>query len=436
MIRNGLIGLAALVGLSACGSQEVILPGERLDIRAPFGAARGIPENRSVPIRLAAPVNLSEWPQRGGSASNRIRQPAFGAAPSQAWAVPIGQGNDRGFRITADPVAADGRIFTLDSRANVSATSTAGAGLWRRDLTPAGEDPDDASGGGLAVVDDRLFVTTGFGDLVALNPADGAVIWRQRLDAPVTGAPTVKGGLVYIVTRDGQAFALDAANGRIRWQLGNAPTLSGIVGGAGPAATDRLVVFPFGTARLAAAFPKGGLQLWTASVAGARLGQAYAQFSDVSADPVISGNTVYAANPSGRTVAVDARTGDTIWTAREGATGPVWVDGHSLFLVSDRAELVRLNAHTGARIWGVPLPKFVPVRNERRLRDVYANFGPVLAGGRLWVASGDGQLRAFSPVDGAQVYATDLPGGAAGRPIVVNGVMYVVTADGQLRAFD
>jgi outer membrane protein assembly factor BamB len=434
VIRNGLFGLAALLVLAACAPVDVTLPGERQDIRAPFGQAENT-ENRTAPIHLARAVNHTSWPQRAGNASHSIANAAFATTPSALWTASIGQGNDRRHRITADPVAADGRIFTLDSRATVSATSSAGATLWSRDLTPPSDNPDDASGGGLAVVDGTLFVTTGFGDLIALSAATGTVIWTQRLDAPATGAPTVKGGLVYVVTRDGRAWAIRVDNGRVRWQVAGTPSVSGIVGGSGPAVGAGRVFFPFGSAQIVAAFPKGGLKIWSASVAGERLGRAYAQLSDVTGDPVVVGNTVYAGNPSGRTVALNAATGETRWTAREGAVGPVVVAGGSVFLISDRAQLVRLKSSNGRRIWASQLPDFQPARNPRRQRDVYAHFGPVLAGGRLWVASGDGQLRSFDPVNGNQVVSVALPGGGTTRPIVVDGVMYVVSGDGQLMAF-
>ncbi len=332
-------------------------------------------------------------------------------------------------------MAANGRIFTLDSRARVTATLSSGQQLWQLDLTPASDHSDDASGGGLAIVNGQLYVTTGFGDLVALDPANGSVIWQQRLESPATGAPTVGNGLVYVVTRDSRAWAIDTVDGRIRWQLGSPPSVSGVVGGAAPAIGNGLVIFPFGSAQLAAAFPKGGFQVWRSSVAGSRPGKAYAQLSDVSGDPVLQGKVLYVGNPSGRTLAFDATSGETIWRADEGATGPVWVTGGSVFLMSDRSELLRLNASNGARIWGVQLPNLVPARNARRQRDIYAHFGPVLAGGRLWVGSGDGQLRSYDPVDGAALSTVNLPGGAATRPIVVDGVMYLVSAEGQLLAF-
>ncbi len=438
-IRNRVIGLCALALLAACASPDVILPGERLDIRAALdgagrGAQTGTPENRSAPIRLSRQVNHTDWPQRAGNARHSIQHPALGDSLTLAWATDIGAGNDRRHRITADPVAGQGRIFTIDSRAGVAAVSETGAPLWRRDLTPPGDKPDDASGGGLALSGDVLYATTGFGDLVALDVADGSVIWKQRLDAPAPGAPTVAGGLVYVVSRDNRAWAIDARTGRTQWMLSGTPSVTGVTGGAAPAVGSAVVVFPYSSAQIAAVFRRGGLERWRASVAGARPGRAYAQLSDVTGDPVIRRGTVYAGNPSGRTVAVDLVSGETRWSAREGATGPVWVDGGSVFLVSDQSELVRLKARNGARIWGVALPDFVPVRNPLRLRDVYAHFGPVLAGGRLWVASGDGKLRGFNPFDGALDVTVDLPAGAATRPIVVNRTMYLVSEDGQLLA--
>lgn len=434
-IRYGLMALAATMVLASCGERDVILPGERLDIREPFGRATGVTQDGSAPIRLARQTNHSSWTHRAGTASHRIQHAALSATPALIWTGDIGQGNDRRHRISADPVAANGRIFTLDSRATVAATSSSGALIWNRDLTPASDNADDASGGGLAIVGGILYVTTGFGELIALNPADGTEIWTQDLEAAATGAPTVSGGLVYVVTRDARAWAIDADSGRLRWQLSGAPSATGIVGGAGPAVGNGKVLFPFGAASMAAAFPRGGLQVWSASVAGERVGRAYAQLSDVTGDPVVQGNRIYVGNPSGRTLAINGQDGETVWTAPEGATGPVWIEGGSLFLISDRSELVRLRSDNGVRIWGTQLPGFVPTNNPRRQRDIYAHFGPIMAGGRIWVASGDGVLRGFDPVDGKISYSTALTGGAATRPIVVDGTLYVVNGEGQLLAF-
>jgi len=438
------LGLAVL--LAACG-QEPILQGERVDVRTPLeaslpdedgtidaAAAATAQINRAEPITLPATVDHSEWTHRNGTPAHRIRHPALGGSLQPVWTANIGAGDGRRASITADPVVAEGRVYTLDSAARAMAHSTSGQPLWSRDLVPPADNPGDATGGGLAYGGGRLFVTTGFGALHALDPATGAVIWTQDFDAPVDGAPTVSDGLVYVASRDARAFAVRADNGRLEWQLPGAPSPSSTIGGAGPTVTDRLAIFPFGSAELVATLKRGGVRVWSATIAGQRRGRAYAGFSDITGDPVVDGGVVYAGSPAGRIAALDARSGERIWTATEGAMSPVWPVGGSVFSVTDQGQLVRLDGDDGSVIWAVDLPHFRSDRFRRR-QGVFAHYGPVLAGGRLLVAGSDGVIRGFDPRDGSLVDSTPIRGGATTNPVVVGGTLYLVSADGRLHAY-
>jgi outer membrane protein assembly factor BamB len=364
-----------------------------------------------------------------------VPQPALGAAVTQIWSRDIGAGNSRRQRLTVDPVVQGGQIFTMDAQARVTSLSTSGQVLWTRDLTRPGDKPEDASGGGLAVQGTRLFVATAFGQLHALDAASGATVWVQELDSVASGAPTVSGDIVTLVTRDSRAWGIDVANGRVRWQTPGARSVSGVVGSSAPAVADGRVILPFSSGQITALSLNTGETLWSTSLAGQRLGPVFARILDIGGDPVVAGGRVFMGNTSGRTVAVEAATGERVWTAEEGAFAPVWVEGGSVFLISDRNELLRLDAGTGERIWGVELPLFEPVRRARRLKDVYVHYGPVLAGGRLLVASDDGLLRSFSPVDGTLLSAVSLPEPAARPPVVAGGTLYIVGESGTLHAF-
>ena len=436
-VSAGLWALAVVGLLAACQPKEEILQGERLDLRAPLDgtAAPAVATNATAAIRLPAQVTNSEWTHRNGTAQHRITHPALGTSLAPLWTASIGQAEGRRHRITADPVVAGGRVFALDSRSTVSGFATNGTALWTRDLTPAGDNADDASGGGLAYGGGRVFVTTGFGKLAALDPATGAVIWIQQFDAPVTGAPTVEGDLVYVVAQNSTAWAVETGTGRVRWQSTGTPTIAGgLVGGPGPALTDRLVILPFPSGEVKAALKSSGLDIWTDYVAGQRLGRAYAALPDITGDPVIVGDVIYVGNQSGRVAAIDANSGARIWTANEGAYSPVWPVDNALFLISDQGKLVRLDAGSGATVWSVALPYF-KADKAKKYRDVFAHYGPVLAGGRLIVASDDQMIRQFDPASGALLGTVALPGGAATNPVVAGGVLYVVTTDGKLHAF-
>ncbi|ABD55116.1 PQQ-like beta-propeller repeat protein [Jannaschia sp. CCS1] len=429
------LALAAALALAGC-ERETILPGERFSVSDILDGGTGLDVTSDAPraITLPNPVRLNSWSQRGYDALNRTPHASLGATLTPAWSAPIGQGNTRRHRISADPVAADGRVFTLDSRAGVVATSLAsGAALWTADLQPGFDRGGNISGGGLAVSGGRLFVTTGFGELIALDAATGGIAWRQRLDAGI-GAPTVADGTVYVVSRDNEGWAVDADTGRLDWNVPGTASGALLTGGAAPAITDRLVIMPFGSGEIGGVLRRSSAFLWNTSVAAGRNGVAYANINDVTSDPVVVGNRFYAGNQSGRVVAFDTARGERLWQADEGAYSPVLHTGGDLFFVSDRNELIRLDASTGARIWGTELPLYVNDR-ERRRRAVFTHFGPILAGGRLVMASGDGNIRFFSPESGALVGSVALRDGAATHPIVVDGTLLVVTGDGRLQAF-
>ena len=323
----------------------------------------------------------------------------------------------------------------MDAGTLVTATATSGATLWSVDLTAAFDQGGGLSGGGLATAGARVFVTTAYGEVVALQAGSGAVLWRQRVDAPVTGAPATDGEAVYVSGRDGSAWAIAAATGKVIWQVVGTPDKTGYLGSAAPTVGDRAVIFPTNAGDLMAVLKiGGGTKIWQASLAGKRLGRAYACVADITGDAVIAGKVLFAGTAAGRTVAMSSSSGEQLWSASEGALGPVVLAGGSVFLVNDEAHLVRLDAATGAVIWSVEMPYFTKDKVKKR-KAIYAHYGPVLAGGRIIVVSSDGLLRAFDPVDGALAYSTDIPGGASAQPAVAGGVLYVVGANGQLHAF-
>jgi len=440
-----MVGAGLLALLVGCGQREVILKGERFPVRADLAASipvEGQPaptapaqaENQSVAISLG-PQSSGDWTHRAGNARHLMPHAALSSTPQLAWTAKIGAGSSRKNRIGAAPVVADGRIFTIDAGVGVTATSTAGATLWSTDLTADFDKGGGQSAGGLATAGSRVFATTGYGELVALDAASGAVLWRQRVDAPISGAPATDGQAVYVSGRDGSAWAVDAADGKVIWQVVGTPGSAAYVGTAAPTVGDRAVIFPSSGGDLMAVLKiGGGTKIWQASLAGKRLGRAYALTPDVTGDAVIAGKTLFAGSGSGRTVAMSASSGERIWSAGEGALGPVAVAGGSIFLVNDEAKLVRLDAATGTPIWSVEMPYYTKDKIKRR-KAIYAHYGPVMAGGRIIVVSSDGILRAFDPTDGSLAYTAEIPGGAAAQPAVAGGTLYVVGGNGQLHAF-
>lgn len=426
--------VCAFALLAACGEKDVILPGERLDLRDGTSGATEQAVNEVRPISLGSAQANTDWTHRNGGPSHVAGHPALSETLALSFTANIGEGDSRRARITADPVVAGGVIFTLDARATVTATSRNGETLWQRDVTPRSDSSRSASGGGLAVSDGVVYVASGYGELTALAAETGNEIWQQDLDAPGGSAPTVSGDLVYLVVRNSRAWAIETENGRIRWTIDGTPASSAYSGGTGVALTSELAIFPFPSGEVLATFRNGGLRRWSTVVTGDRLGRAVGAVSDISADPVVVGDRVYVGNLSGRVASLSVSNGERLWTATEGASGAIWYAGGNLFFVNDLNELMRIDASNGSVVWRIALPRFEENR-ERRMKTLFAHYGPVIAGGRLIVASSDGMLRQFDPTSGVLIAETELPGGAASNPVVAGETLYVVNKRGQLLAF-
>ncbi|WP_170752515.1 PQQ-like beta-propeller repeat protein [Ruegeria lacuscaerulensis] len=427
------VALASVTLLAACEEPQVILPGVREDIR-PASDNEAVETRGSKPISLPAQQANANWSQSPGTVAYRTTHPQLRATPQRVWSASIGKGDSRKQRITAEPVVAGGLIYTLDSEANVTATSTQGQKAWSTNLIPANDGDEDATGGGMAYANGVLYVSSGFGRLTALDGKTGAIRWQKRLNATGSGAPLVNDGLLYLVAGDETGWAVDTSNGRIAWQIQGTPSVGNVLGAPAPVIAQDFAVFAFGSGDVAATFRKGGIRRWNASVAGGRRGRAAAQIVDVTGGPMVAGDTIYIGNHSGRTVAFEIGSGERKWTADEGAIDTVWPVGGSLFQISDRSQLVRLDSSDGSIIWAQDLPGFVKDKPNRR-GPIVAHYGPILAGGRIVVASNDGFVRFFNPVDGTLLNRAEVPGGATTAPVVAGQTLYVVSTKGDLHAF-
>ena len=426
--------------LVSCGPRERILPGERLDLRAPnLAEGEEAPEVEEKKVRVdklalaSAKVN-AEWTHRNGSPAHLIRHPGLNRQLVKVWTAGIGTGNSRKHAITASPIVAGGRVFTMDANAGVRAFTTAGVPVWSADLTPPNEKANEASGGGLAYGKGILAATTGHGEVIAMDPATGAVRWRHQMTGAISADPVIAGDVVIAVSRNNVALGLDSRNGRILWQQLSPGDTAGVAGAGSPAVVGKLAVVPYASGEVVGAVTSNGLRAWSSAVTGRNRGLARNLVADISGDPVIDGQVLYVSNQSGRLAALDRRDGSRIWTVKDGSYTPVWPAGGAVFMITDSFAVKRLNASDGSEVWSAELPDF-KAEKDRRKRATYAYFGPVLAGGQLWVSGSDGLLRSYNPVDGSLTGTVDIPGGAASQPAIAGGKMFILSANGQVHAY-
>jgi len=435
MLRTSILALSCIGLLGGCSAfdffedDEVRLSGERLAVRKASVEAATV--SGDIAIVLPPAISNTDWPQFNGNAAHSIGHVASSGSLQQAWRVSAGSGS--GGRVVSPPIVADGRLYAMDAASTVSAfDASSGAQIWSVNLTPDTENAIDGFGGGLAAENGRLYVSSGFGFLAALDAGSGAEIWKGVMRAPSRSAPAIANGRVYAVTRENRIFAFDAETGEAVWDESGLEQTAGILGGAGPAATDKVVVAPYSSGELVAYLASSGRPIWEDDLTGIRGAGGLAAMTDVTGDPVIADGVVYAASQAGRLVAIDLRDGDRLWTRSIGGTQAPYVAGNAVFFVDDGGDLYALDRQTGDTAWRVSLGGY---RDPTDREEPIVWAGPVAAGNRLLLTSSTGRLIAVDPTNGTILVEAALSDGSSLSPVVANGTIYVLTDDADLIAF-
>ena len=419
--------------------KQVPLPGKRVAIMQAPDKLPGDLADASKPISLPPARANESWGQPGGVASNAPGHLALNGAVHVTWRASAGQGSSKGGRLTAGPIVYGGRVYTLDTNGEIYAfAATGGAAVWRVPLMPdtekgpsgiswtlpsfsalGGASGGGGYGGGLAAEDGRIYAATGYGNVVALDPASGKKLWEKQLGVPIRAAPTAAGGRVFIITADGRFFSFNGADGAENWAVRGLPQQASLLIGTSPAVDGDIAVVPYPSGDVVALKITDGAAAWSESLARTRTTSQLNSLSD-AARPVIDAGTVFAVGHAGRMIATQAKTGERLWSLNLPGTQMPWVAGDSVFVVDTGGQLMAVGRHDGKIQWTAKLP------------GDGAWAGPVLAGGSLWLASAKGQLVSVEPQTGKVGASTDLGSPVYIAPVVAQGRMYVLTDKAEL----
>lgn len=217
--------------------------------------------------------------------------------------------------------------------------------MFRRDLSHTGNNnPDGAlpqgnlkwtfsTGGAIhsspAVVNGVVYVGSRDGYIYALDAATGEELWSFRTGSWVESSPVVVNGVVYCGSNDGQLYALDAATGNKLWSFVSKYSIR-----SSPAVADGVVYFGSDDYCVYAVDIATGAELWrfeansaiisspvvidgvvivgsvdgSCYVLNAKSGRLRLNFqtgSSIVTSPVVSGGVAYITNTDGLMYAID-----------------------------------------------------------------------------------------------------------------------------------
>ncbi len=315
-----------------------------------------------------------------------------------------------------------GRIYVGATSGALHALSFEGKPLYRFELHDAIE-----SEPALDPEADELYVGTERGELYAFTPSSGKIRWKMTSGAALRQRPVLFRDAIYTLSEDDVIESRARADGAMLWSYKRDRSEGFLVAGhSGLALTEEGVLLSgFNDGTVVALDALDGRPKWERNTSGdvPEVEPGRPRYVDVDTTPVKIGDYVYAASFGAGIYCLDANNGSVVWRAPDwtGVTGLAVADDTALIVVSADRGIARFELATRSASWLKP--------NER------GSFGtPQVAQGAVLLGDSRGSLIALALDDGTELGRLDTGHGFLARAAAAGGRGYVLTNGGTFLA--
>jgi outer membrane protein assembly factor BamB len=285
--------------------------------------------------------------------------------------------------------------------------------VWRAFMGGSGK-------GSPAVAGDLVVAGAGDGCLYAFSRKTGKTRWKFRTGGEILAQPLVTGGSIYAGSGDGSFYAVDMA-GKPRWSYkAGHPVYSPAV------AADGKIVFAANNGHIYALSPEDGALLWENTAPG----------YSIESRPFVKDGVVYYGSWDGHLYALDLKDGSVKWkTPGTGSAvslpgvaryyspadaGPV-VAGGKVWVADRMYRLTLMDAVTGSTAGN---------------REGISSVALAQDGNAVYLRGTDGNLRKAA-LDGSELWAVPARTGfVPSAPAERDGIVYTASSTGRILALD
>lgn len=277
---------------------------------------------------------------------------------------------------------------------------------------------------GIAVNDQLLVVGTKAGAVIALRADDRSLLWTAEAGNEILATPVLSANAVIVKSIDGKVSAFSSANGHLIWRHQEVEPNLILRGSSVPQVVPGAVVVGYASGRVQKLALKDGHEIWGQAVAVPEGAFAIQRMIDVDADPIVSGNQVFAATYQGKIAGLSLANGHVFWDHDISAYAGITVDEHFVYVSDAKSHVWAFDRNTGRVIW------------QQTKLEARKITGPVIVGAYIVVGDAEGVLHWLSRQDGSFVGRNQVSGTAIlTKPVADNNTLYAVTKDGYLTAY-
>jgi outer membrane protein assembly factor BamB len=364
-------------------------------------------------------IPTSDWPMWRADASHSSTAQFGPSNLSLAW-----QFTTNG-SVISSPSVVNGIVYVGSQDKNIYALGAWSGNLIWKFTT------QDAQVSSPAVVNGKVYTGGDDGYVYCLDAYTGALNWKTFVNGnlPYTygsfvfkSSPAVSDGRVYIGSLDGFMYALDAISGSVVWKCKTeGPILSS------PAVSGGAVYFTSEEPNVAALYKIGaasGSLVWKQPIP---YEYQFTGGTEMIGSPSVAEGMVFASSDLRTYYAINANTGETVWTFRDPAamefiaSSPIYVNGQ-LYII-DKFSMTSLNATNGQVNWSFFTGD-----------ELYTS--PSYADGKIYMMTSQRHIFILDANNnGTKLASYTTPSGSWSSPTIANGRLYIGNHDWNVYCF-
>jgi outer membrane protein assembly factor BamB len=245
------------------------------------------------------------------------------------------------------PLQLDNRIYSIDTRGwIVCVDATNGDRMWRHKTGLAAI-------AGLGGDANRLLVTSRDGDIAAYQLSEKGLeaLWKIRIDSEIRAVPVLDGDQVFVRSVDGKLRSLAVSDGSQQWLVSRRVPVLSLTGNSEPLVDGQLVFAGFDDGKLIAFERDSGEVRWELTISIPSGRTEVERLVDLDGGFVLRDGIVYVASFQGRLAAVQAVSGDLLWSREFSSFQSIAIDDNALYLSAENSHLWSIDRRTGSAFW-------------------------------------------------------------------------------------
>ncbi|MFN2359794.1 MAG: outer membrane protein assembly factor BamB [Marinobacter sp.] len=286
----------------------------------------------------------------GCSATDTFEQPAPVPEISETvelktvWSMGVGDGHDDKFLYLA-PLNAGDTIYAASAEGEVWAVDPEnGEVVWYQDL-------DEDITAGVGGDQGNLYLVTRDAQLKALSRQDGTELWQQPLPNESLASPQSNGRLAVVQTIDGKVLAFNTSDGEKAWQYDSDVPVLSMRAAAAPLVGADLVLASLANGKLMAISTETGQPVWQYDVGQPQGRTELERLVDVAGEPLILESAAMVVGYQGKLALVDLQSGEEIWSRKASSLQSPMIGSGNIFIAGANGDITAYRGNDRRELW-------------------------------------------------------------------------------------